>query len=37
MDGVTIQEASQRALEAGATPSNVIADVATVDVEIRSR
>ena len=34
MDGVTIQEASQRALEAGATPANVIADIATVDVEI---
>ena len=34
MDGVTIQEASQRALEAGATPSNVIADVATVDIGI---
>jgi len=34
MDGVTIQEASQRALDAGATPANVMADLATVDVEI---
>jgi tryptophan synthase alpha chain len=34
MDGVTIQEASQRALQLGADPSGVIAAVAGLDVDI---
>jgi tryptophan synthase alpha chain len=34
MDGRTIQEASQRALEIGATPDSIIADMAKVDVAI---
>jgi tryptophan synthase alpha chain len=33
MDGVTIQEASQRALDLGATPESVIAQAATLDVD----
>jgi tryptophan synthase alpha chain len=34
MDGKTIQEASQRALDLGATPMNVLAGAATLDVDI---
>ena len=34
MDGPTIQEASQRALEAGATPLGVLAELAGVDVGV---
>lgn len=34
MDGRTIQEASQRALEIGATPAGIIADLAKVEVGI---
>jgi tryptophan synthase alpha chain len=34
MDGRTIQEASQRALELGATPASIIADTARLDVDI---
>ena len=34
MDGRTIQEASQRALEIGATPDSIIADLAKVDIAI---
>ncbi len=34
MDGLTIQEASRRALDLGATPSGVIHDVGTLDVGI---
>jgi tryptophan synthase alpha chain len=34
MDGVTIQEASQRALDLGATPAGIIADAAGLDVDI---
>jgi tryptophan synthase alpha chain len=34
MDGITIQEASQRALELGATPAGVIADAAHLDVDV---
>jgi tryptophan synthase alpha chain len=34
MDGRVIQEASRRALEIGATPAGIIADVANVDVGI---
>lgn len=34
MDGRTIQEASQRALEIGATPEAIIADLARVDVDV---
>ncbi|MSO78838.1 MAG: tryptophan synthase subunit alpha [Acidimicrobiia bacterium] len=33
MDGPTIQEASQRALEGGATPSSIIAEAAKLDVD----
>ncbi len=33
MDGVTIQEASQRALDLGATPASVIADAAKLDID----
>jgi tryptophan synthase alpha chain len=34
MDGATIQEASQRALDLGATPAAIIADAARLDVSI---
>lgn len=34
MDGRTIQEASQRALDTGATPSGVVADAAGLDVDV---
>ena len=33
MDGPTIQEASQRALELGATPAKIVADAAQLDVD----
>ncbi len=33
MDGVTIQEASQRALDLGATPASVISDAARLDID----
>ncbi len=32
MDGVTVQEASRRALEQGATPAGIVAEVAAADV-----
>ncbi|HEX2736587.1 MAG TPA: tryptophan synthase subunit alpha, partial [Acidimicrobiia bacterium] len=34
MDGRTIQEASQRALDLGATPAKIIADAAQLDVGV---
>jgi tryptophan synthase alpha chain len=34
MDGLTIQEASRRALDLGATPAGVISDAGTLDVDI---
>ena len=34
MDGRTIQEASQRALDLGATPAGIAADLARVDVDV---
>jgi tryptophan synthase alpha chain len=34
MDGHTIQEASQRALEIGATPAKIVADAAQLDVDV---
>src|SRR5947207_9179078 len=34
MDGPTIQEASQRALEDGATPASIISGLRTVDVDV---
>jgi tryptophan synthase alpha chain len=34
MDGVTIQEASRRALEAGATPAGIVAEVASADFPV---
>ena len=34
MDGATIQEASRRALEIGATPAGIIADLAKVDIGV---
>jgi len=34
MDGLTIQEASRRALDLGATPAGVIQDAATLDVDV---
>ena len=34
MDGLTIQEASRRALDLGATPAGVIRDVATLDTDV---
>ncbi len=34
MDGLTIQEASQRALDLGATPANIIAGAARLNVDI---
>jgi tryptophan synthase alpha chain len=33
MDGPTIQEASQRALDSGATPSSILADARMIDVD----
>ena len=34
MDGRTIQEASQRALELGATPSSIVSDAARLDIDV---
>jgi tryptophan synthase alpha chain len=34
MDGLTIQEASRRALDLGATPAGVIGDIAALDVDV---
>jgi tryptophan synthase alpha chain len=34
MDGLTIQEASRRALDLGATPSSVIGDAATLEIDV---
>ncbi|MFI5372463.1 MAG: tryptophan synthase subunit alpha [Candidatus Eisenbacteria bacterium] len=34
MDGLTIQEASRRALDLGATPAGIIRDAATLDVDV---
>ncbi len=34
MDGRTIQEASQRALDIGATPASIVADAARIDVSV---
>jgi tryptophan synthase alpha chain len=34
MDGLTIQEASQRALDLGATPEGIVADAARLDVDV---
>ena len=34
MDGLTIQEASRRALDLGATPASVIGDAATLDIDV---
>ena len=34
MDGPVIQEASQRALDSGATPPAIIAEIATLDVQV---
>ena len=34
MDGATIQEASQRALSLGATPESILAEAATLDVDV---
>src|SRR6185436_14972306 len=34
MDGPTIQEASQRALDDGATPASILSQLRTVDVDI---
>jgi len=34
MDGRTIQEASQRALDLGATPASIAADLASLDVDV---
>ncbi len=34
MDGTTIQEASQRALEIGATPAGIISELKTIDVHV---
>ncbi len=34
MDGKTVQEASQRALDIGATPDAIVAGLATVDVDV---
>jgi tryptophan synthase alpha chain len=34
MDGRTIQEASQRALDIGATPAKIIADAAQLDIDV---
>ncbi len=34
MDGLTIQEASRRALDLGATPANVISDAATLEIDV---
>ncbi|MEX2254678.1 MAG: tryptophan synthase subunit alpha [Acidimicrobiia bacterium] len=34
MDGTTIQEASQRALDIGATPTSIFTDTRTIDVDV---
>jgi tryptophan synthase alpha chain len=34
MDGTTIQEASQRALEIGATPTSILTEVRTLDIDV---
>src|SRR3990172_4343732 len=34
MDGATIQEASQRALDIGATPTSILTDARTIDVDV---
>jgi tryptophan synthase alpha chain len=34
MDGRTIQEASQRALELGATPASIVSDAARLDIDV---
>lgn len=34
MDGPTIQEASERALDGGATPASIVADAARIDVDV---
>ena len=34
MDGRTIQEASQRALDIGATPASIVADAAQLDIDV---
>jgi len=34
MDGPTIQEASQRALEAGATPAQIVAEASKLDIDV---
>ncbi|MBU3704877.1 MAG: hypothetical protein FGM42_10995, partial [Ilumatobacteraceae bacterium] len=34
MDGPVIQDASQRALEAGATPPGILAEIPTIDVQV---
>jgi tryptophan synthase alpha chain len=34
MDGLTIQEASRRALDLGATPAGVISDAGTLDIDV---
>jgi tryptophan synthase alpha chain len=34
MDGTTIQEASQRALDIGATPTSILTDARTIDVDV---
>lgn len=34
MDGPVIQEASQRALDAGATPQSILAEIPTLDVQV---
>src|SRR6185437_12429935 len=34
MDGKTIQEASQRALDLGATPMSVLAGIASLDIDV---
>jgi tryptophan synthase alpha chain len=34
MDGLTIQEASRRALDLGATPAGIIRDAATLDIDV---
>jgi tryptophan synthase alpha chain len=34
MDGTTIQEASQRALEIGATPTSILTDARAIDVDV---
>jgi tryptophan synthase alpha chain len=34
MDGRTVQEASQRALDIGATPAKIVADAAQIDIDV---